>query len=193
MSNTEVRLATVTLAALAASIPLFYLVRNFTSSPSQESSPHVRTFRKFLTAYSTLRPQALIANATNDFTITTLPTSLQIPSRALEPFRAHAAMIFSLFKDFAMIPQPNPSAIHFSPETNTVVAHCKMGGKVNEDSPQGKKLVEQGLDEWWTECVLFVRMDDTGLRVVEVREFVHSAKADELKGRLTGVLEGKHD
>ena len=50
-------------------------------------------------------------------------------------------------------------------------------------------LVSQGLTEWWTECALMVRISKDGKRVVEVREFVHSAKAEELKRRLTGVLE----
>jgi hypothetical protein len=66
-----------------------------------------------------------------------------------------------------------------------VIAHCKMGGKVDVESEMGTKL---GLSEWWTECVLFVRMSEDGKRIVELNEFVNSAKADELQRRLGGVL-----
>lgn len=113
-----------------------------------------------------------------------------MPTRSLEPFKGHAAIIFGLFEDFEMIPQPvtGPNSVHFCKETNTVIAHCKMGGKVNGAKEPGSKLVEQGVTEWWTECVLMVRMSEDGKRIVEVREFVHSAKAKELKKRIMGVL-----
>jgi hypothetical protein len=101
-------------------------------------------------------------------------------------------MIFSLFDNFSMIPQGNGEgeSVHFSRDTNTVVAHCKMGGKVNGDSDKGRLLIEAGYDEWWTECVLSVRLSEDGLRVEEVREFVDSKKAQELQSRLSGVLSG---
>jgi hypothetical protein len=76
-------------------------------------------------------------------------------------------------------------AVHFSAETNTVIAHCKMGGKVNTESEMGAKL---GLNEWWTESVLFVRMSEDGKKVEEVGEFVNSAKAEEMQRRLGNVL-----
>jgi hypothetical protein len=100
-------------------------------------------------------------------------------------------MIFSLFTDFTMIPQPegSPSSINFSPDTNTVIAHCKMGGKLNSNSPNGAKLISQGYNEWWNECVIFVQMDSSGSKIEEVREFLHSAKAQELKDILMGILE----
>jgi hypothetical protein len=96
-------------------------------------------------------------------------------------------MIFSLFSDFKMIPQVNGSgdSVYFSRETNIVIAHCMMGGKVNTESEMGAKL---GLSEWWTECVLFVRMSKDGKRIEEVEEFVDSAKAEELQKRLGNVL-----
>lgn len=86
-----------------------------------------------------------------------------------------------------MIPQVDGSrdAIHFSPETNTVIAHCRMGGKVNATSEMGAKLVASGLTEWRTEGVLFVRLTPDGRQIAEVREFVDSAKAEELQ-RLLG-------
>jgi hypothetical protein len=169
----------------------------------------LRTFRKYIGAYSSLRPQALAANATANFTHRVLPLDLGIPTRNLDEFKTHAAMIFSLFGDFAMIPVdadglPNVAAgadasgaamryyhvpgAHFDPTTNTVIAWCKMGGRVNGQSEKGAKLVEQGVDEWWTECVIFVRMDAEGRKIEGVREFVHAGKAMELRRRLEGVL-----
>ncbi|KAF2787571.1 hypothetical protein K505DRAFT_329586 [Melanomma pulvis-pyrius CBS 109.77] len=185
----EIRLATVTLAALSVMAPAIYYLERKTR---QECTPHVQTFRKYLAAYSTLRPQALTANASRDFTHVVFPSALQIPTRTLSQFEIHSAMIFSLFSDFKMVPQAlgSASAVHFCKETNTVIAHCKMGGKVNGGSEKGRVLVESGVTEWWTECVLFVRLDEAGQRVVEVREFVNSERAAELKRRLEGILEG---
>jgi hypothetical protein len=101
-------------------------------------------------------------------------------------------MIFSLFNSFSMIPQANSTGenVHFCPKTNTVVAHCKMGGRVNGENEKGRQLVEAGYEEWWTECVLFVKMSQDGTRIEEVREFVDSKKAEELQRRLSGVLSG---
>jgi hypothetical protein len=84
-------------------------------------------------------------------------------------------------------PQGN---VHLCKKSNTVIAHCRMGGIVHGQIEKGKILIEQGLQEWWTECVLFVRMDVEGKRVVEVKEFVNSAKAEELQKLLEGIFEG---
>ncbi|PVH92857.1 hypothetical protein DM02DRAFT_604743 [Periconia macrospinosa] len=188
-SNSELRVATATLAALAAIVPAYYLFRNegFLKSAS---TPHLKTFRKYLKAYSSLRPASLSANATNDFTHAVLPLSLKIPERDLEDFQQHAHIIFSLFASFQMIPvkTPDDDGVHFSKETNTVIAHCKMGGKVNSENEKGKLLIDAGYDEWWTENVLVVRLSEDGTRVEEVKEFVDSAKAAELQQRLSGVL-----
>lgn len=189
-SSSEIRLATIALCAITAVIPLSYYLYNSSVNP-QKSTRHMRTFHKFLKGYSTLRPQALAADASADFTHTAMPADLKLPSRSLEPFKQHASMIFSLFTDFTIVPQPegSPNSVNFSPDTSTVIAHCKMGGKVNSKSPNGAKLVSQGYNEWWNECVIFVQMDSSGRKIVEVREFLHSAKAQELKGILTGMLE----
>ncbi|KAF2684400.1 hypothetical protein K458DRAFT_366768 [Lentithecium fluviatile CBS 122367] len=189
ISNPELRLATAALAALAAILPAYYYLRG---SKRQEDTPHVKTFHKYLAAYSTLRPAALGANASSTFAHNILPLASRLPSRPLSSFQQHAVMIFSLFKSFSMIPQSNSEgeAVHFSKETNTVVAHCKMGGTVNGEDKKGKQLVEAGYREWWTECVLFVRMSEDGRMVEEVSEFVDSKKAEELQIRLSGVLSG---
>jgi hypothetical protein len=182
-------LAPTSVAILAAIIPAYYYLRG---SSRQEEPPHVKTFNRYLAAYSTLRPAALGANASPTFTHSILPLASKLPSRPLSTFQQHAVMIFSLFKNFSMIPQTNGEgeAVHFSKETNSVVAHCMMGGKVNEDSEKGRQLVDAGYEEWWTECVLFVRLSEDGQTVEEVREFVDSKKAEELQKRLSGVLSG---
>jgi hypothetical protein len=189
MSSSELRIATAALAAVATIFPAYYYLRG---PKKQEATPHVKTFHKYLAAYSTLRPAALGTNASSTFTHSILPLASKLPSRPLSTFQQHAVMIFSLFENFAMIPQSDceGQAVNFSPETNTVVAHCKMGGKVNSESEKGGQLVEAGIEEWWTECVLFVRMSGDGLRIEEVREFVDSKKAEELQIRLNGVLSG---
>jgi hypothetical protein len=189
ISNPELRIATAALAALATILPVYYYLGD---SKQQEKTPHVKTFHKYLAAYSTLRPAELGTNASSTFTHSILPLASKLPSRPLSTFQQHAVMIFSLFENFSMIPQANGEgeAVHFSPETNTVVAHCKMGGKVNGESMKGKQLVEAGYEEWWTECMLFVRMSKDGRTIEEVREFVDSKKAEELQVRLSGVLSG---
>lgn len=182
ISNSEARIATAAIAALSIIVPAVYLLR---SDKPQDSTQHLQTFRKLLRSYSTLRPAALGANASSDFTHIVLPLSLNLPPRSLENFQQHASMIFSLFEDFKMVPH---GQVHFSKETDTVIAHCKMGGKVNGASEKGQILIEGGLPEWWTECVLFVKMSPDGRKIIELKEFVNSAKAEELQRRLSGVL-----
>lgn len=63
-----------------------------------------------------------------------------------------------------------------------------MGGKVNAASEMGKKLIDGGITDWLTECVLFVKMSPDGTKIIELKEFVNSAKAEELQRRLSGVL-----
>jgi hypothetical protein len=186
-SSPELRFATATLATIAALAPTVYFLL---PAKKQDSTAHVKTFNNLIESYSTLRPEALVSTASRDFSHTVLPASLNLPSRPLAAFKQHAGMIFSLFERFEMTPQSNGrgDTVHFSKETNTVTAHCKMGGKVNAESEMGRKLIASGLTEWWTECVLFVQMSPDGERIVEVREFVHSAKAEELQKRLSGVL-----
>ncbi|KAF2035244.1 hypothetical protein EK21DRAFT_84864 [Setomelanomma holmii] len=160
-STPEIRLLTLTLASLTA-IPLIY---SLWPTKPRSSNAYIHTFERLIESYSTLRPQALTTHAARDFTHQIIPLSLNIPPRKLQPFQEHADQIFSLFSSFNMIPQANRTGdlIYFSPGTNTVIAHCKMGGKVNRESEMGAKL---GLEKWWTECVLLVRMSADGKKVV---------------------------
>jgi hypothetical protein len=184
----EIRLATATLAAIAALVPLAYFLY---PSPPQDSIEHVKTFNKFIKSYSTLRPQALTTYATRDFNHVSLPFDLHLPMRSIAPFREHSEHVFEIFSDFEVIPEDDGhggKAVHFSRETNTVVAHCKMGGKINGESELGAKMAAAHITEWWTEGVLFVKLSKDGKRVEGVREFMHSKKAEELQIRLDGVL-----
>ena len=71
-----------------------------------------------------------------------------------------------------------------------MVAHCEMGGKLNSASEKGRRIIASGVEEWWTECVLFVKMDPRGGKVLEIKEFVDSVKAMELRRRSLGLFEG---
>jgi len=204
-SSSEVRFATAALAAASVLLPTLYFLRSSSDSSSNKStkntknssangkalsvtkssSPHLQTFNHLLHAYTTLRPAALGTHATSSFTHTVLPLSLGVPPRNLASFQHHATLIFGLFADFRMEPQ---GAVHVCTATNTVIAHCRMGGTVNKESEKGRVLVEGGIEEWWTECVLFVEMSGDGRRVEGVREFVDSGKAGELQEKLSGIL-----
>jgi hypothetical protein len=184
----EIRLATATLAAIATLVPLTYFL--YPSQP-QDSTEHVETFNKFIQSYSTLRPQALTTYATHDFSHVSLPADLHLPTRSIQPFRDHAEHVFEIFSAFEVIPEDDGhggKAVHFSRDTDTVVAHCKMGGKINGDSELGAKMAAAHITEWWTEGVLFVKLSTDGKKVEGVREFMHSKKAEELQIRLDHVL-----
>ncbi|KAF1976364.1 hypothetical protein BU23DRAFT_597196 [Bimuria novae-zelandiae CBS 107.79] len=181
-SSSKIQIAAATFAAVTILVPSLYLLRG---EKPQDSTQHLQTFRKLLKSYTTLRPAALGANASSEFSHTVFPLSLNLPPRSLENFQQHAFMIFSLFEDFKMAPH---GQVHFSKETDTVIAHCRMGGKVNGASEKGGILIDGGITEWWTECVLFVKMSPDGKKIVELKEFVNSARAEELQRRLSGIL-----
>jgi hypothetical protein len=184
----EIRLATATLAALATLVPLAYF---FYQPQAQDSTEHIKTFNEFIKSYSTLRPQALTTHATHDFTHVSLPADLHLPTRSIVPFREHSEHVFDMFSDFAVIPEDDGhggKAVHFSRDTDTVVAHCKMGGTINAESEMGAKMAAAHITEWWVESVLFVKLSKDGKRVEGVREFMHSKKAEEMQIRLDGIL-----
>lgn len=190
MSSDPKRLLTISFAIATCLFLPYQWIRN--GFPQlQDSPPHMDTFYKLLKAYSSRRPQALIANATSNFQHGVLPSNLGIPTRNLLSFKNHASIVFSLFENFRMMPllRGGREDVHFCKDTKTVIAHCKMGGPVDQKSENGAKLVAQGVTEWWLECVMFVEMDHEGKRVVGIREFVDAAKSAELKNRLTGMLE----
>ena len=150
-----------------------------------------QTFYAFIKSYSTLRPQALTTHATRDFTHSSLPSDLDLPPLSIRAFRDTMEAMFDGFSSFEVKPEDDgygAPAVHFSRDTDTVVAHCRMGGQVDGQSDGGRRLLECGITEWWTEAVLFVKMSKDGRRVEGVREFMHSKKAEELQRRLDSTL-----
>ncbi|EMD63130.1 hypothetical protein COCSADRAFT_182405 [Bipolaris sorokiniana ND90Pr] len=187
-SQSEIRFATAALAAIATLAPLAY---HLYPSQSQENAPHMQTFNAFIRSYSTLSPHALTTHATRDFTHSSLPSDWGLPPLPIRTFRDNMEAMFDVFSSFEVTPQDDGyggPAVHFSRDTDTVVAHCRMGGKINNEGDRGRALEESGITEWWTEAVLFVKMSKDGRRVEGVREFMHSKKAEELQMRLETVL-----
>ncbi|KAF2746384.1 hypothetical protein M011DRAFT_478360 [Sporormia fimetaria CBS 119925] len=183
-------LSKTTLLTIALTFIFFPVLLRKAIFKSRSRPQHLETFNQYINSYSTLRPAALTTHLTPTFTHTVLPLSLNWPSRDTSAFKTHASVIFSLFRTFRMIPQPEDQPrVFVDKERNTVIAHCRMGGEVNRESEKGKILVGQGITEWWNECVLFVEMDEAGRMVKGVREFVDSRKAGELMQRLSGIQE----
>jgi len=174
------------LTAIAFALLGIYLFNGKPKSPTWEPQ-HIQTFHTLLENYSSLSPLRLTSNFAPEYTHTVLPNSLEWPRSNLANFRAHSAEIFSLFQSFKMRPTDE---VHACLETNTVVAHCEMGGKLNSASEKGRRIIASGVEEWWTECVLFVKMDPRGGKVLEIKEFVDSVKAMELRRRSLGLFEG---
>jgi ketosteroid isomerase-like protein len=129
----------------------------------------------FLDSYAELSPDALLEHIAPDFTHQVLPSSLQMPVRDRKAFAAHAKGITSIFKTFAMVPQ----AVYEDIARNIVVAHCKMIAELHELGP------------WENECVMWMQMSDDGTKIVEMREFVDSARARMLKEKLTANMDAK--
>lgn len=144
---------------------------SISSSSSTSQSPRLRTAYAVLDGYKHLSVSALTSPLAPNFTQTLLPSSLQQPTRDLESFTKHAGMVTSIFSSFAML--PIPGQVYEAPEQNAVVAHCRMVGEL-----------KNGLGPWENECVIFLRFDDKGEKVVEHREFVDSARAALLREKL---------
>lgn len=147
------------------------------SSGSSSQSPRLRTAYAVLDAYKHLSPAALTAPLAPNFTQTLLPSSMNQPTRDLASFEKHAGMVTSIFSSFAML--PIPGQVYEAPEQNAVIAHCRMVGEL-----------KMGLGPWENECVIFLRFDEAGEKVVEHREFVDSARAALLREKLMGAKGG---
>jgi hypothetical protein len=135
----------------------------------------MNTIRSFFDSYSELSPQALLEHIAPVFTHQVLPSSLSMPARNREAFATHAKGITSIFKTFAMVPQ----VVYDDCVRNVVIAHCKMIGELHE------------LGHWENECVMWLQMSRDGMKIVEMKEFVDSAKARILKEKLTAMMEAK--
>jgi ketosteroid isomerase-like protein len=129
----------------------------------------------FFDSYAELSPDALLEHIASDFTHQVLPSSLQMPLRDRKAFAAHAKGITSIFKTFAMVPQ----VVYEDVARNIVIAHCKMIGQLHALGP------------WENECVMWMQMSNDGTKIVEMREFVDSARAGLLREKLTTQLDAK--
>ncbi|KAK0742682.1 hypothetical protein B0T18DRAFT_289047, partial [Schizothecium vesticola] len=125
------------------------------------------TVSSLLRGYSSLSLPTLLAPLADDFTHRVLPSSLHVPPHDLDAFVAHARSMFSIFREFEMI----PVEVFEDAEQDAVVVFAKMEGTTKEG------------EKWENECVMLVRLTGDGEGVKEVVEFVDSKKAGEMRGR----------
>lgn len=133
-------------------------------------STRLATAHALLDAYSSLSPEQILAQLDDNGKYQVLPESLGMPQRTKTEFAAHAAGITSVFKSFKMIPQ----AIYEDAANNTVVVHAKMDGELSK-GPGGR---------WENECVMLLRMNEDGTKIVEIKEFVDSDKAMKMRNKV---------
>ncbi|KAI1747879.1 hypothetical protein F4782DRAFT_534943 [Xylaria castorea] len=125
----------------------------------------MQTIDALLEGYSSLSVARLLEPLGPDFHHRTLPESLGMPVRNREAFTEHAARVFSVFEEFKMIPR-------------TIIDDAIAGVVAIEADMLG--TLKGGRGEWRNECVMMVRLSEDGLKVLDVREFVDSAKAMEM-------------
>ncbi|KAI8944981.1 hypothetical protein F4801DRAFT_598600 [Xylaria longipes] len=125
----------------------------------------MQTINALLDGYSSLSVAKLLESLDPDFHHQTLPESLGMPIRNREAFAKHAAGIFGVFEKFRMVPK----AIIDDAIAGVVAIEAQMLG-----------TLKGGRGEWKNECVMIVRLREDGLKVLNVREFVDSAKAIEM-------------
>lgn len=137
---------------------------------SSSRSNRLNTAYALLDAYGSLSADQIISLLDEGFQQQGLPESLGMPTRSKEEFRGHAAGITSVFSRFAMIPQ----AVYEDENENAVVVHAKMDGELNK-GPGGR---------WENECIMLLRMNEDGTKIIEIKEFVDSAKAKEMRNKV---------
>ncbi|KAI0455254.1 hypothetical protein F5B21DRAFT_472532 [Xylaria acuta] len=125
----------------------------------------MQTINALLDGYGSLSVAQLLEPLDPDFHHRTLPESLEMPVRNRESFAKHAAGIFGVFEEFRMVPK----AIIDDAISGIVVIEAQMLG-----------TLKGGKGKWINECVMMVRLREDGLKVLDVREFVDSAKAMEM-------------
>jgi hypothetical protein len=125
----------------------------------------MQTIDALLHGYGSLSVAKLLEPLAPDFHHQTLPESLGMPVRDRDTFKKHAAGIFGVFDEFEMVPR----TIVDDPATGVVAIDAQMLG-----------TLKGGKGEWKNECVMMVKLTEDGSQVLEVREFVDSAKAMEM-------------
>ncbi|KAI0859153.1 hypothetical protein F4860DRAFT_516220 [Xylaria cubensis] len=128
----------------------------------------MQTIDALLEGYSSLSVARLLEPLDPDFYHRTLPESLEMPVRNREAFAEHAARVFGIFEEFKMVPR-------------TIIDDASSGIVAIEADMLG--TLKDGKGEWKNECVMMVRLREDGLKVLEVREFVDSAKAMEMSNK----------
>ncbi|KAI1827436.1 hypothetical protein F4861DRAFT_364460 [Xylaria intraflava] len=128
-------------------------------------SRRMQTIDALLDGYGSLSVTRLLEPLAPEFHHQTLPESLGMPVRDRAGFAKHAAGIFGLFEAFRMVPR-------------TVIDDAQAGVVAVEAQMLG--TLKWGGGEWRNECVLMVRLTDDGSQVLDIREFVDSAKAVEM-------------
>ena len=135
-----------------------------------DRSTRLNTAYSLLDAYGSLSPDAILSHLDDSATHQALPESLGMQPRSKEEFRGHAQGITSIFSSFAMIPQD----VYEDEANNVVVIHCKMDGQLNK----------AGMGQWKNECIMLLRFTEDGTKITQIREFVDSAKAMEMRSKV---------
>lgn len=133
------------------------------SNTTEISSAITITIASLLEGYSSLSVPQLLKPLSPDFHHRVLPESLGMPVRDREAFTQHATGIFAVFDSFRLEPVLTLRTESLPP---TVVIRAKMLGVL-----RGSK------GPWENECMMTIKLSPDGTEVVEIQEFVDSAKA----------------
>lgn len=125
----------------------------------------MKTIDALIDGYGSLSVAQLLEPLAPKFQHQTLPESLGIHVRERDAFEKHAAWLFGLFDEFRLVPR----TVVDDPVTGTVAIDAEMLG-----------TLKGGKGDWKNECVMMIRLTEDGFKVLEVKEFVDSAKAIEM-------------
>jgi len=144
----------------------------------------LRTVESLLSSYSGLSATELLKPMAAHFRHQVLPASLGMPPSDKAAMHEHAKSMFAIFNEFHMVPQSisithGGDVVTSSKSQRTdstsndqnilAVAHCRMEGQL-----------KAGAGEWVNECVMIIQLSGDGEEIVDIKEFVDSAKAMEM-------------
>lgn len=132
--------------------------------PRKQSN--MQTVHRLLDGYGSLSVPTLLEPLADDFQHRVLPESLDMPTRDKASFAEHATGVFGIFEKFQMI----PLSTYEDRDSNAVVVHARMQG-----------TMKRGAAEWRNECIMMIRLSADGNKVVDIAEFVDSAKAVQMR------------
>ncbi|KAI1359713.1 hypothetical protein F5Y08DRAFT_344377 [Xylaria arbuscula] len=125
----------------------------------------MQTINSLLDGYSSLSVVKLLEPLAAGFHHQVLPESLGMPIRDKDAFAKHATGIFGIFEEFSIIPR----TIIDDAAAGIVAIDAQMFG-----------TLKGGKGKWENECMITVRLTEDGFSILEIREFVDSAKAMEM-------------